>query len=338
MPNYILDGDERVSIADRPVAVTVGGRGDVVLQAHVGGRVEPTAQVRPDIVVLPRIVDRTVVRVVPGRGVSRFPDGTRVAVRVQTQQPPHLEADTVEVRAVDVSGESFRDFLAVERSGDQVTVTALSKTDDVELSDLGRAARAEAKACLGIDRTGEPLRITVTVDTSASMRGPLADGSVAAVVDMVTGVAQVIGGESPLEIALLADDVTRLPETPLVELAAATERALSGHGFGAGFRSVLAAGRTDGPTRTYVVTDAVPADAATLRAGHRRGDERHLVLLGAPGPGRAVPDGLPCTVLPAPPRGVPATEHVLRSPDLLAAVVGALVAPEHGPAAPGSPA
>ena len=70
MPNYILDGDERVSIADRPVAVTVGGRGDVVLQAHVGGRVEPTAQVRPDIVVLPRIVDRTVVRVVPGRGVS----------------------------------------------------------------------------------------------------------------------------------------------------------------------------------------------------------------------------------------------------------------------------
>jgi hypothetical protein len=70
----------------------------------------------------------------------------------------------------------------------------------------------------------------------------------------------------------------------------------------------------------------VPADADALHAEHRRGDERHLVILGVAGPAGAVPDLLPRTILPAPPHGADAAEHLLRSPDLLAAAVGALVA------------
>lgn len=330
MPNYILEGDDRVSIARRPVAVSIGGTPGVVLEARVGGHPDPGGRSpRPDVMILPRVEGRTVVRLAPAGHRGVFADGTKVTVRLQTEQPRNVEPDVVEVRAVDVSGLAFRDFLAVEPAGDRLTVTALGRLRDVPLGPLSTAARTAARARLGVDRADEPVDLVIAVDTSASMGAVLSDGSVSALVDMVTGLSHVIGWDRTLEVHLLGDEVTRLPDTPSTELAARTVAAMADIGFGTGFRSAPVDHRVHGVRRetlTYVLTDAVPADATALQAADRTDDARHLVLLGTSAvPASAVPDGLSCTALPPPPAGVEAGEHVLRSPALLADVVASLL-------------
>ena len=334
---YILDDDDRATVGRRPVTVTVTGRdgagrpmpeGSVLLAARAGdvpaqGALRP----RPSMMVLPRIEERTVVRVLPGQGRDVFDEGTILNLTLRTDRTRDADEDVVVIRDVEVSGLGFRDLLSVEVADHaRLTVTALNAVADKPLGRLSAAARAAARHRLGVERTDEPTDLLVAVDMSASMAPAFADGTVAAVVDIVVGLAQVTGFGRDLQVWLLGEQAVRVPapDEP-TELATATMSAIAATGLGCGFRSAPA-GIPDGREQVvFVVTDAVPPDAGELRAARLRGQDRRLVVVDRGLPSRAAAD-LPTTVLEPPPAGVDAAKHLLDTPELLTATVAAMLA------------
>ncbi|MBL8926650.1 MAG: hypothetical protein JNM77_10465 [Pseudonocardia sp.] len=334
--SYILDDDDRVTIARRPLKLTVTARtaagrtlreGGVLLTAEVGGAPAPHALVaRPSQMVLRAVEGTTVVRVLPGEGLPAFPEGTILDLTLRTDGTRDVDGDVVIVRDVEVSGLVVRDLLQIEQHDpNRLTVSALRVVSDEPLGPLSAAARAAARHRLGVERASEPRDLLVAVDMSASMAPRLADGTVAAVVDVVVGLSQVIGAGRGLTVSLLAEPTRRVLADVPAELAAATTREAKAAGLSCGFRSVPPGDGVNRETVVYVVTDAVPADVAALRAARGRGENLSLVLVGCGRPSRAAAD-VPTARLTPPPPGVSADEHLRSSPELLGDLVAAMLA------------
>lgn len=332
---YILDDNDRVTIHRRPLTVTVSGRdaagaplaeGTVLLAARLGDAPAPSALTpRPSMLKLPRLHGPTAVRVVPGQGRRVFPEGTILDLTLQTDRGRSGDEDVVVVQDVEVSGLVSRDLLVVaEHDGARLSVTALKVVADKPLGRLSQQARAAARHRLGVERTAEPHDLLVGVDLSSSMAPRIADGSVTAVVDVIVGLSQVIGSGRRLDVALLGDRAVPVPDAPPAELAAATARAIAENGTGCGFRAVPPGRPLGRETLAFVVTDAVPADVAALRATRRQGENRTLVILSDGRASRAA-DDVPTTVL-RPPHDVDATEHLLGAPHLLGELVDGMIA------------
>lgn len=333
---YILDDDDRVTIGRRPVTVTVTGRdatgrvvpeGTVLLEARIGEAPARTARrPRPSVLVLPRVEEPVVVRVLPGQGRPLFPEGTILDVTLRTERSRGADEDVVVVRDVEVSGLTFRDLLAVEALDDtRLRVTALNAVSDPQIPPLAQAARAAARHRLGVERAAQAHDLLVAVDMSASMAPRFRDGSVPAVVDVVVGLSQVIGHGRDLGVVLLAEPPVPVGPAEPIDLAAATASAVGDVGLGCGFRSSPRAPRVDRETIVFVVTDAVPVDVAAIRRARSQGENRCLVVVGHGRPSRAAGD-IPTTVLRPPPPQVPAPAHLLRAQDVLADTVGSMLA------------
>jgi hypothetical protein len=193
-------------------------------------------------------------------------------------------------------------------------VAAISATDE-----------APVALRLGVERIAEAVDLTVAVDLSASMAPVIGDGSVAAVVDGVVGLGQVVGFGRSLDVRLLGERPVDVEPVAPTALAAATMKAIGRAGLGCGFRSVPTTARESPGSVTYVVTDGVPADVAALRAAKRRGEHRHLVVVTS----ARLPPGaadLGATVVAPPPHGTDATAHLVRAPQELADLVASLLA------------
>lgn len=342
VPTYVLDGDGVAELPLRPVTVAlqvVGTQSPVQLQA-LGEAGEDGSAVRPvpGMMVLPRVSAPTLVRVVPAPGSALFPPGTTVHVSLSAGARGDVDPDRAVLTPVDVSGLSHADLVTVDRAGERVSVTAVKTAVDEPLGALGAAARTAARGVLGVDQLppAERVDLLVVVDTSASMVGPTADGSLRAAVEVLAGLSQVVSGGREVRVGTLGPDVSWLPAVPAREWGTAVQAAVRAHPLTVGFRSVVPGLAGLAPTRNvvgYVLTDAVPGDVAALRAaGEVEGEARHLVTL-APRSGTAAA-GLPQTALDPPPAGTDAGERLLGRPDELAQVVRSLLV---GVLAPDSP-
>lgn len=331
---YILDGDDSALIGRRAVKVDVSAKGGsgtllpegaVLLAARLRDAAAPGAQSpRPSVLLLPRIDDRIVIRVLPGGGQGTFVEGTTLNVTVRTNRTADDDEDVVVVRDVPVTG-PFRDVLAMEVRDDRhLLVSALALGGDRPLPPLADAARAAARRLLEVEHTPEAKDVLVAIDMSASMRGVLADGSVEAVLDLVAGVAQVIGFERSLQACLLTERPDLLDPPQPAALAAQTRAAIDRTGFGCGFRAAPADLPTGQETVTFVVTDAAPADQHAVRIARERGADLRLVVIDDREPAGGWP-GLAVTVV-----GRPARSRLADTPGLLSRVVGSLVGHRSG--------
>jgi hypothetical protein len=332
---YILDDNDRVTISRRPLTVTVSGRdatgaplaeGRVLLEAWTCDAPAPAAlHPRPSTLVLPRVDEPVVIRVVPGQGHRQFPAGVILDVTLRTERTRYTDEEVVVVRDVEVSG-FFRELLGVEAlDAARLSVTAIDKVTDPAIPPLAQAARAAARYRLGVERAARAHDILVAVDMSSSMSPRFDDGTVVALVDVVVGLSQVVGHGRSLGVVLLGDRSVPVRSAGPLELAQDTRRAIHGTGLGCGFRSVPREPRVDRETIVYVVTDAVPVDIAALRAARQRGENRCLVVAGRGRTSRAAAD-VPTTVLRPPPPQVDASTHLQNTPDVLNGVVDSMLA------------
>jgi hypothetical protein len=334
---YILAGDDRAVIARRPVKIEVSGKdgagttlpeGAVLMAARRGEGPAPGAlSPRPSQMILPRIDDgpAVVVRVLPGRGVGLFAEGTTVNLTIRTDRGRDGEGDVVVVRDVPVSGLAVCDLVALEiHDATRLQVFALAIPRNTPLGPLAAAARDATRHRLGDDDTMRARSLLVAVDMSVSMSAAFRDGTVAATVDVVAGMSDVIGVGQELRVCLLAEHPVLLPPAEPADLAAATLDAAGTTGMGCGFRSVPAGLPTVAGGLTFVVTDGVPADAAMLRTARRRGEDIRLVVADRRRPSPRAAD-LPVTLLGPPPGGVDAAAHLLRTPGLLSGTVGSML-------------
>ena len=192
MPIYVVgERNQRVSIPNEALAVSITGSvAEAELDVRAGAQqlvVRPTAH----RAVLPEIAGEVTVGVRPV-GTARFGAGTVVHLEIAHDDPTEVDPVQVLFDPVDVSGESGVVFAALRPHGSHVEVGVIAVAD-VPLSPLGSAARSSARQLIGA-HAGAVRRVgVVALDVSASMRPWFADGSAAAVTDIVVGVAAAAG-------------------------------------------------------------------------------------------------------------------------------------------------
>lgn len=159
------------------------------------------------------------------------------------------------------------------------------------------------------------------VDASASVAPFVANGTLAAAIDIVAGVAAVVGGPQPLRVCLADGHNTEIPPGPLGELSARVGAALSQSGYGIGANLDAAVGRIAGSTGlTVVITDTV------IRLARQSFPVSLLVLSES---ARRYP-GFAGAVLAPPPVDARAQPFYDAHPHLIDHAVAALVAPMRG--------
>ena len=192
MPIYVVgERNQLVSIPNEALAVSITGS---VAEAELDVRgsaqqlvVRPTAH----RAVLPEIAGEVTVGVRPV-GTATFGAGTVVHLEIAHDDPTEVDPVQVLFDPVDVSGESGVVFAALRPRGSHVEVGVIAVAD-VPLSPLGSAARSSARQLIGRTPTQSDESVVVALDVSASMRPWFADGSAAAVTDIVVGVAAAAG-------------------------------------------------------------------------------------------------------------------------------------------------
>jgi hypothetical protein len=280
MPGYVLDGAGRVELSRQPLAITVTAL-DVPVTVRAitadGADAPSVLYPKPGFVVLPRVDAEVVVVATPGHDLG-FPQGTVLQATVAVDSSHSLDPDRAELTPLDVSGLHHVELATITPVGQRLAVAARKTAVDVPLTDLGARARSAARGALGVDRLPErrQVRVEVDVDTTMSMLPLIEDGSIRDVVDLLTGVAAVIGRREELHVNLIGRDVTAVHIGELRGAAAAAQKALDSAGLGIGFRSATVdRSRYIEPTLVLTVTDGVPADHAAAVAGVRR---RPIVL------------------------------------------------------------
>jgi hypothetical protein len=163
--------------------------------------------------------------------------------------------------------------------------------------------------------------MAIGIDVSASMAYALHDGSVAAAVDVLGGLWQVVGDETEFPLlCLLGEETTWLPPVEPAAMARTLAGHVERHGFELGSRSLMPdppGPAHPGRTARFVITDAVPADAGPDGAVA-------LLVLGG-GVAKDEVAGSPVAVLAAAAPGEDPTERLLGRSDELTAVVATLL-------------
>ncbi|MFD6858145.1 hypothetical protein ACFWCF_12515 [Rhodococcus sp. NPDC060090] len=280
MPGYVLDGAGRVELPRQPLAVTVTALDvPVTVRAITTDGVDAPSVLypKPGFVVLPRVDSEVVVVATPGNDLG-FPQGTVLQATVAVDSSHSLDPDRAELTPLDVSGLHHVELATIAPAGQRLAVAARKTAVDVPLTDLGARARSAARGALGVDRLPEnrQVRVEVDVDTTMSMLPLIEDGSIRDVVDLLTGVAAVIGRREELHVNLIGRGATTLPIVELRTAATQVQTSLDSAGLGIGFRSAAVdRSHYTEPTLVFIVTDGVPADHTATVAGVRR---RPIVL------------------------------------------------------------
>lgn len=282
------------------------------------GPPDPTAH-RPHLgmLLLPDVTRGTVVRVRPPGDAAFFPAAARIGLRLETEPRPGAEPVEVVVENVDVAGLRACEVLVLRPRGDLIGVEVVDAVGEDPMEGLAARVRSRAWAALRVEERGHPERhlTTLLVDRSGSMRPAVEDGSLAALVEAVVGLASVVGRREPVRVGLTGRLVTWLPPARGPELARVVVAALDEDGYGCGFRpsgiELDAPEDPDRPSAVFVLTDATPSDVAVLAAQARHdGRRRHVLVAGHDQAGRTTA-AVPHTVLAPPPGGQRAVEHLL---------------------------
>lgn len=307
MATLVLDSSQSARLPSGPLTVVLhsgenlaSGRIEVMCDGVPVARViRPTAT----LAVIPELQGRTVLRAVPDVGTAVFPSSTSVSVTLSVAARGLADPDMIQVAPTDVSGLTHRDLVVLEPADGGVLVSATGGESEPALSDLGTLARTAARQVLGVDRVANrsAVNVVIGIDASVSMRRPLADGSLGAVLEVIGGVARAISiSGRPLRVAVLSDRVQWIGGASVAELHEAAVAAIGIEPPTIGFRSAAPGLRGLAPeenTVTFVLTDGVPADIDALVADDDvEGEARHLVVIGPAGAGLGDRrDAIPCT-------------------------------------------
>lgn len=288
MPTYMLEGSGEVSLAPRPLTLTLK------LDGAVPGRLEilqdgtPYAKAvsRPGVDIIPTVDAPLVVRIVPAGAVAHFPAGAVATLSISTTVPGG-EPERVILSALQLEGLAGSDAVTVSRKEGRFAIAALStlQSSDSDLSPVGRAARVAASEILGAHRVdeGEQLDLIVAVDDSASFRLRVVDGSAATMLGILEGVSSIIGASDSTQLVAVGATQRQLDSSdgPLDDGARALAET------GAASTGITGSISTSGLVRraenalVYLISDGIPADISALEADDRvPGNARHLVVLG----------------------------------------------------------
>lgn len=337
MPSSMLDGGATAALPRRPLQIRVQPAAGLVLEvrtAEQGGTVGRFPQ--PGLVVLPSVGAPAVVVVRSATG-EPFPASLTVSVDVVSGAAASADPERAVLSQVKLGGLVERELVSIEGADQRLLVRAAGDaTAEVDLDPLGDAARAAAASLLGtsVVEAEESLNVVIAVDASASFRRRLADGALAAVLDVVSGVAATLVRDLRVGAAVLGEEVRWVRLDSPADFGPALLPALRGSRPASAFRSgapALATFDPDRNTQVYLVTDSVPGDLAALEAAEEEeGQGRHLVVLADAGAYRAGRQtSLPVTLIePRPDLGARLSE-----PGALAPVVRSLL---QGCFAPGS--
>lgn len=300
MPIYLLGArTARVEIPNQPLAVSISG--------SVSGAalyVEPSAnvvRVNAHLAVLPAMSGPVTIGVEPV-GAPTFGHGTVVHLSIGPDNQSDLDPVQIGFDPVDVSGAGAMELAALTPAGPRVEV-AVRAVADSPLGPLAAMARTAARRAGGARQRPRSGSLTIAVDTSASMLPAFTDGSVAAAVDVIVGVADVAGiGDVDV---LLVGSRTAAVRAPAAELAAAVAGTQVRWSAGARW-SALPSG-----VRTIAVTDARDVPVGRLPVLRITGDPRCAQL----GP-----------VLVPPPSGAAADRALAEDPAALDRLAAGLLA------------
>lgn len=284
MPTYMLEGEAAVALPARPLTVTLQTRGPVqgtLLARGDAGSETELVRPRPELLVLPRVSERIVLRIEP-LGAATFPQGTLGNVSVAANDPDANDPERAVLPPIDLAGLTGRDVLSVEPCPEGVRIRSeVEQLVRLQLDPLAEAARVAATERLGVQRLDRRLAVEtiVEVDPSASFRPHVEEGRLARVLSLLEGVAAVVSPRLRPE-ALIAC-------APPVPVAPAEQQPFSE----AVVRAVRAIVPTTGtapseepaPERTvrYFLSDAVPPLSVWPGRSHRPPEAlAHLVVLG----------------------------------------------------------
>ncbi len=191
-----------------------------------------------------------------------FPSGSVVTVVLE------VATYAVEIGPLSVGGLSMQDIAELSLEDGQVVVRVVAGDGErIELSPVGEAARAATADLLDSARVSGDARATVRVllDGSASFR-TLSETIVRQAVDVLSGVIAIIG-DYRVGVAVSGPVVRTATIDGLTGLSAEVSALLSSSPRAVGARlsePELFRSASHGPTRTWVLTDDVPAGLASL--------------------------------------------------------------------------
>jgi hypothetical protein len=296
------------------------------MRAMIGTTEDPRT-VRPTagLMILPRVESPTVLRVSPAIG-TEFPYGTTIHVSVAVEDRSDPDPDLAVIGPLDVSGESQVDVASLESSGTGVLISAMRSGADVELGPVATQARIAARSVLGFDQLPERMQfpITVVIDPSASMLPAVQDWSLAAVCDIIAGIASVASPHEPPRVCFHGPAVRWVDYPSLAEFGATVHSQFSSSYLVAGFRSPTGADlRNPADSLTFIVSDAVPAVDPDLGISS---DGRHLIVIAAPQSVGEIPTQHPTATVVPPPRTGTAIDHAAANKQFVDSTVRSLLA------------
>lgn len=284
MPTYILEGTSEVQLRVRPLRVTLRVEGESAqarLEVAQKGRPLESVVRPPDGIILPAVEQLTVVSVVPV-GHARFPSPTVLHLAVSVEERASLDPQQAVLVPIDVSGLDRKDLISVERIGESLSLRVAHHQEDADLGQLGNAARVATREVLGLQWLDDAaaFNMLLAVDGSGSAVNLVQEGSVSAMAQVLTGVAQVIAGGNPVRAAVVNGSVNPVPMSDLASLPAdivATHQVLVPS---SSFRSTfprLENLRPEAATIVYLLTDTLPADILDLERLAEPGEVRHII-------------------------------------------------------------
>lgn len=323
MPTYVLEGGGRAKLPAKPLTLRVQAPEGAPpkLAAFIGGQPDHRAITpMPGMLVLPRVEQETVVRVLPSSGET-FGSASVLALSAAIEIHGDADPERAVMSSIDVSGLSGRDLVTVRAAGSEIEVEAMGLLADAPLPELAGRARDAARELLGVERVSgdQSVGMDLVVDASASMRLHVLDGSAAAVMEVIVGVSRVISGDREPKVTLSSARARQLPSIAPEALPQAVHDALVETRMTTGFRSSV--DNPDADSITCVVADAIPADLPTERT--------HLVALLPDSTAQVLAPRLPrsSTVVPVSEWGAESAYGLLSGdPQLLRRVVASLLA------------
>lgn len=250
MPIFVVGASsQRVQIPHQALTVSLTGTvSGAELEIRCGAD-QPVVRNSAHHAVLPRLIGPVLIAVRPV-GSPRFGAATVIHLAIGQDNPDDLDPVEVIFDPVDVSGDTGVVFAELTPRGQLVEVT-VSAVADTPLSPLAAAARTSARNAVGRGSSSGGGAVVLALDTSASMRSWFDDGTVAAVADIVEGVADAVGLRGASAV-LVGSDLTPVSPVSTGGLAGAVRSVRPRWCAGVRWSRI-----PDGSARTVVCTDTV---------------------------------------------------------------------------------
>ncbi|WP_142306102.1 hypothetical protein [Mycobacterium intracellulare] len=192
MPIYLLGArTPSITIPNQTLSIAITGSVDKAYLYVDAGKDQNLVRISPQMVLIPAITSELTVGVKP-IGTETFRHETIIHLSAGPDSPGALDPIQVAFDPVNVSGCQAMELAALTPRGARVEVLVRGAAD-VPLRQLASMARTAARRNAGVRAPSSGGSLSIGVDASASMKAAFADGSVAAAVDMLVGVADVAG-------------------------------------------------------------------------------------------------------------------------------------------------